>query len=338
MSTPPETSPGSDDNYDPIAELGFDENEAALLQAMLNTLGTGQATAQPNPGTDWEVISDDEGLPTTAETSDDNNVPTAKCPLCDEEIWAPDGTPLQPTVRCSWSGCRGHSTLMHAACPPNPWCPACGMNMLVQVTGPDSPPGQRIPRSFPVQARSASWDPSQGVPQVGMLCYAAAAATACRFAGLQTTLLESMHRYAYSLGNEQSWAKGYRLAYDEAKMYLEIKNTNPSVDSVLGRVKDKKPEAYNSATQNVGSPAFPPEMDGKLAYPANASMTSSALFNLINSDKVVMAGDSVHWVVIYACFGSAPDDINFIEFYDPSGGTVVTQKWPTAYMQFIVVG
>lgn len=68
-------------------------------------------------------------------------------------------------------------------------------------------------------------------------------------------------------------------------------------------------------------------------------MTSGMLFDLISANKVVMAGSSTHWVVIYACYGADRDHIERVELYDPLGsGSVTTNRWPGDYDLFIAVG
>jgi hypothetical protein len=266
--------------------------------------------------------------------------PPVVCLECETEVWDPAGLPLEPTVRCSWSGCLSYSSPYHVRCvsPADP-CPVCHINMPVVVTRRDDHPQQRVQRLFAVHANSTMWSPAHGVPQTGMLCYAAAAATACQCAGVQITLLECMHMYAYSGANEHRWAEEYKQEFDNSKRTLiGSGNPNPSVDDILQSISGRRPQLYSTVMGGTGSPMFPPAMSGRVEHP-RATISSAELFSLINQNKLVMAGDSTHWLVIYACYGSAQDSIDFIEFWDPGGsGGVSTKAWrPRTYTQYLVV-
>jgi hypothetical protein len=299
--------------------------EEALLEAMLLAEG-------------FEVVSDDDGPPAQVVPAQVVPPPVV-CLECERQVWDPDGRPLEPTMRCSWSGCLSYSSPYHVQCVnPDLPCTVCQLNMLVLVTGRDDHPQRRVQRPFAVQAHSTMWSPAHGVAQTGMLCYAAAAATACQCAGVQITLLECMHMYAYSGANEHRWAESYRQEFDKTKKALiETGNPDPSVDDIVQSISGSKPQLYNSAMGGTGSPMFPPAMAGRVEHP-RATMPSAELLSLISQNKLVMAGDSTHWVVVYACYGSDQNSIDFIEFWDPGGsGSVGTKKWPATYTQYLVI-
>ena len=212
--------------------------------------------------------------------------------------------------------------------------------MRVPATGRDSLPGQRVPRVFPISAQSAIWDPAHGVHQEGMLCYAAAAATACLCVGVPTTLLERMHAYAFSAGNAGPWAQDYKDAFTAAAQAIGAEGGDTAVDNVVQRISRTNRGVYVSALGGIGSPIFPDGMEDQVRNLKKGDMTSGVLFDLISANKVVMAGSSTHWVVIYACYGTDRDHINRVELYDPLGsGRATTDSWPNAaYDFFIAVG
>lgn len=345
MATP-EQSSGSEEDSDPVADLGFSAAEADLLNAMLANLRpdagalTGDEGVPEDDG--WvEVTEDDPVMGVLENAQPIVRVPRpVTCIMCADPIWNADGSPVEATVRCSWSSCPGYSNPLHAACADGMQiCGGCFVNMLVPAAGRDSPPGPRVPVAFPIHVQSGIWNPAHGVHQEGMLCYAAAVATACKCAGEPTTLLECMHNYAFSAKNVADWAQSYRDAFTAAEQAIGAERGDTSVDNVVQRMSRTNPGVYRSAIAGVGSPVFPVTIAGQVRNLSEGDMTSGMLFDLINANKVVMAGSKTHWVVIYACYGADRDHIKRIELYDPLGtGSVTTNGWPGDYDLFIAVG
>ncbi|HEY3867279.1 MAG TPA: hypothetical protein VGM10_02980 [Actinocrinis sp.] len=178
-----------------------------------------------------------------------------------------------------------------------------------------------------------------GKKQVGMLCYAAAAATAMLWGAQQDhSIYECMHFYLMSEQADSSdedvvW---YRTSYASLvsappydsyplqRIVDEVFLVNPGYAEMIGRVRSK-----------FGSPVFP---DGVLAR-LNQEMSTGDLVESILGDKAVLKGEGNHWTVIYGVRGTSAEEIATVCVYDPMTNGYLRRNWnPESKADYYIVG
>jgi hypothetical protein len=180
-----------------------------------------------------------------------------------------------------------------------------------------------------------------GKKQEGLLCYAAATATAILWA-TQTkgkrdlSIYECMHLFATS-GQAPS-AFGH---YFEAFVYLRKLDYwgKRTAGDIIKDVFLKDPEyrkILDAVCLEYGTPTFPADIPNQLHY---QRIKTADLKKAITSDKPVIKGEETHWVVIFGIAGRGQDEITHITVYDPMRDSYETLPWDAATAaDYYVVG
>jgi len=178
-----------------------------------------------------------------------------------------------------------------------------------------------------------------GKPQTGMLCYAAATATAILWGTRQDlSIYECMHHFAMSVqSNGIAVFDRYRLTYTalvSMPAYAQL-----SVANIITQIFQVYPEytpILDAACGEFGTPVFPANVANQLHY---QSITTNDLSAAIQQGKPVIKGEGNHWTVIFGVRGNGQNDIAYISVYDPMTNSYKDVNWvPATRADYYVVG
>ncbi len=215
------------------------------------------------------------------------------------------------------------------------FCNFCAHTLVVASLR--NPPVAQV-YQFPFQ-REINGCRGTGKPQTGMLCYAAATATAILWGTRQDlSIYECMHHFAMSdQSNGIPAFDQYRLTYTELTSMSDY--TQLSVANMITQIFEVYPDytaILDAACAEFGSPVFPANVGNQLHY---QSITTNDLSAAILQDRPVIKGEGNHWTVIFGVRGNSQDSIAYITVYDPMTNSYRDVNWvPATRADYYIVG
>ncbi|MGP3683139.1 hypothetical protein ACTVZO_00085 [Streptomyces sp. IBSNAI002] len=168
----------------------------------------------------------------------------------------------------------------------------------------------------------------QPVAQEGTLCYAAAAATAYQWAGINVSLYEMMHAYLISEWAEHSIG---------AKPYREAVHTIPgwetmAASDIIEIIKRDNADVFSSATLLLGIPVM------TLGTVTQIALSSANLKKHIASNQPIIVSEANHWRVVYGILEEGDTIVGILVFNPARGGYYETVQYPLACDEAFAVG
>jgi hypothetical protein len=215
-------------------------------------------------------------------------------------------------------------------------CPTCVTYALVQASIAIPPTALVYQFAFGYEIDGCR---GTGKAQTGMLCYAAATATAILWGPRRDlSIYECMHNYIMSdQSADDQYCAAYRAAYATATSVAPYSTMSVSqvIDSVF-RVYDDYIQIFNNVQASFGSPVFPGDIQSQLYSP---SMTNEELRAAVMGNRPVIKGEGVHWTVIFGIRGANQDNIARVVVYDPMSNAYRDEVWsPQVVADYFVVG
>lgn len=264
------------------------------------------------------------------------------CSICYEEFpfvagdyggaaWWCSGNPEHRVALIYCTTCKDRTT----------YCPMCRPGQVAFVAASRLNPVVEAPQAPQFHFRhEISGCRGTGKPQTGMLCYAAATATAILWAtGQDFTIYECMHLYIMS-GQAASEAD-----FDEYRMgYATIKASPDYADDTVGFIIDNVfrggdewyGRVFNSVCSRMGTPVFPGSVSAQLHY---QGISAADLTAAIQYGNPVIKGEGNHWVVIFGVCGTSENNITHITVYDPMANAYRDIAWtPATKADYYIVG
>lgn len=183
------------------------------------------------------------------------------------------------------------------------------------------------------------WSQAYRVRQRGMLCHAASAQAVWRAFNRPKTQLECAHDWAFSSGAD-GYYPVYRARFNEVR---DEKPTEGSVPQVQARMETDQGSAaaIEQLIRQFGEPILTGIGAGVLKKDGIEFTGTNGIRDAIDTNKLIMAGSSNHWVVIYGYQTSTRDGQRVI-FYDAlSADLSKTDNFPSfagTYTEFWIVG
>lgn len=220
----------------------------------------------------------------------------------------------------------GKVARIHSGCGSRRACPFCHRYLSDDyiIHGEREVPQVQYIETWDDWKTSTAWDPSKAVAQSGMTCYAAAAATAACCRGIESTVDEFVHRYAYSGGaledpdSNPEIIVAYRAAYERIEATL---GGSPTMQQVLSRMEqDSAASEAISRIRNVFGSIYLGQVRGldEKGIGTLVSATPGGCKDVIDRDGLFVVGENIHWKVVFAYQESDQGNMR-VRYWDPFG-------------------
>jgi hypothetical protein len=225
-------------------------------------------------------------------------------------------------VRCPNGNITPHQwgPFYHPGCLPDDGkCPQCQLTLrdVADYVVHDARTVPRPPAETWTLVMAARWAGST-TRQEGMLCHATSAAAVWQSFGHQKTPRECAHEWAFSSQGQSEYPK-YRAQYAKFQAKLPPGSTVAQVHALM---QDDRDGAYaiSELTSKFGEPIL--TGIGTVKRVTNISFTGpSGIQSAIDANKLILAGDYNHWVVICG-YSTSTRGGQRVTYYDPlAGGT-----------------
>lgn len=226
------------------------------------------------------------------------------CVFWTPTVWVCSGTTLWTGSRCPLP----HSVLCDGCGSAERVCGSCAAYMMVPCRSDLA--FDPVERSWARAKDHKNLAATTPQTQVGMLCYAAAAATAVNLVnGSTLSQYEFMHNFPTS--DQCTWSdRGQYL-----KGYLAAGKNLPRMAHTQARI-------FDLATQQTGAPLFP----GNVTVTHLTSLTVDEVLRGLDEDAVFMMPKGSHWFVVLG-YRVLADGTKIIHYWNPYGSYGFTSRF-----------